>query len=196
MGITGSLGSGKTTCTGMFKKLGAVCIDADKIYHSLCKPQGVLYKKIISVFGEDVLTRNKKIDRKKLGKIVFRNRAVLNRLNRITHPAIIKTMKDKLSKLKKSKRSKMIVIDAPLLVEAGLVEMVDRLIVVQLNKKRLISRVRKLGMSKHEIVKRIRNQAPQASKIKLADYVIDNNGSLKQTKKQIKNIWEAISCKP
>lgn len=196
VGITGSLGCGKTTCTEMLRRFGAVCIDADKIYHRLLKPQGVLYKKIISAFGEDVLTRNKKIDRKKLGKIAFRNRTVLNRLNRITHPAIIKTMKDKLSNLKESKRPKIIVIDAPLLIEAGLVEIVDKLIVVKLSKKRAINRVRKLGMPKYEIIQRIRNQAPEALKIKLADYVIDNNGSLKQTKKQVKNIWEAISCKP
>lgn len=194
LGITGSFKSGKTTTARMFKRLGAACIDADRIYHQLLRTDAAIDKRIVSAFGEKVLNNNGKIDRKKLAKLVFGKKTALKRLTGITHPVIIKKMKSRLAELKKANQP-LIVIDAPLLVEVGLVKLVDRLVVVKAKRRHLINRAEKLGTSKTETIKRLSSQLPCSAKIKLADLVIDNNGSLKQTEKQVKNICRAISYK-
>lgn len=193
LGITGSFGSGKTTCAGMFKKLGASCVNADRIYHALIKPRASVYKKIVSVFGREILGRNKQIDRKRLAKLVFSKSQGLKELCQISHPAIIRRLRGELRKLKRIKSGAIVVIDAPLLIEAGKIRMVDKLIVVKASKKVQIARCRKQrGMSHSEVIKRIKVQAPLAKKLKLADYVIDNSGTLKQTRKQVRDIWESL----
>ncbi len=193
MGVTGSLASGKTTVVRMFQALGASGIDADRIYHELIRPQGLLYKRIVSTFGRGILGKTRQIDRKKLAKIVFSNRNALKTLSRITHPAIIRKIKERLSQLKRTKRCRVIVIDAPLLIEAGLIRLMDKLLVVKANKKNQVARCkRRKGLSRVEALKRIRRQIPLTKKIKLADYVIDNNGTLKQTRKQVNNIWKEV----
>lgn len=193
LGITGSFCCGKTTVAGMFRRLGASCINVDTIYHRLIKPRGLLYERIVSAFGQDVLGNNKQIDRKKLAKIVFGENEALKRLCRITHPAIIKRMNLELAKLKRAKGCVVIVIDAPLLIEARLLDVADKLIVVKASKRNQIARCkRQRGVPGAEVIKRIRSQAPQAEKVKLADYVINNNGTLRQTREQVKDIWRKV----
>ncbi|NQT00103.1 MAG: dephospho-CoA kinase [Candidatus Omnitrophica bacterium] len=194
VGITGSYKSGKTTCCKMFNSLGAVTIDADKIYHQLLKTSTILRKKIISAFGKQVLNSNQEIDRKKLAKVVFADKRALKKLTQITHPVIIRELKDKTAEYKKTNEGRVLIIDAPLLIEAGSIKLVDKLVVVKANKCEQIKRARgKAKISKAEIIGRINAQLAQKAKIKLADYVIDNNGSLKQTRAQVKNIWQQIS---
>jgi len=194
LAITGSFAGGKTTCARMFKKLDASVVDADKIYHQLIRPQRPLYKSIVSVFGREILNKNKQIDRKRLGKIVFNNRRSLKRLSSITHLAVIRKMKSEISRLKKAASGEIIVIDAPLLIEPGLAKMADKLVVVKTSKKKQIKRCKKQwGMSAAEATKRIKLQLPLKEKIRLADYVIDNNGTLQNTRKQVKNIWKQLN---
>ena len=175
----------------MFKGLGASVIDADKIYHQLISPGTSLYQRVISIFGREILKRNRRIDRKKLAQAVFNSRTSLKKLSQITHPAIISKMKIKLSKLKRAKGAKMAVIDAPLLIEAGSLEMVDKLIVIKTSGRNQIARCKRCWkLSRAEIVRRIKSQAPLKEKIKLADYVIDNNGTLRETREQVEDIWK------
>jgi len=190
LAVTGSFAGGKTTCARMFKNLGASVVDADKIYHRLIRPGRPLYKKIASVFGREILNKNKQIDRKRLGKIVFSNRRSLKRLTGITHPAVIRKMRSEVSRLKKAASGRIIIIDAPLLIEAGLAKMADRLVVVKTGRKNQIKRCKKQwGMSAAEATKRIKLQLPLKEKTKLADYVVDNNGTLRQTREQVQDIW-------
>ncbi|UCB57193.1 MAG: dephospho-CoA kinase [Candidatus Omnitrophota bacterium] len=192
LGITGSFASGKSSVAEMFRRLGARIIDADKIYHRLIKPPNPLYKKIVSVFGQDILRRNKYIDRKKLAERVFTDKEALNKLSQITHPVIIKEIKRRLKKIKPG----VVIIDAPLLIEAGLNKIVDKLIVVKINRKNQVIRCREQrGLSGDEIAGRNRAQVALSEKIKLADYVIDNNGTFKQTNEQVDKIWKKISVK-
>lgn len=194
LGVTGGFGSGKTTVAGMFKTLGAIGLDADKIYHELIKPKGLLYKRIISSFGREILGNHNKINRKKMAKLVFGKREALEKLCRLTHPVVIKKIRFNLSILKRANACGPIVIDAPLLIEAGLLDAVDKLIVVKIDKKKQLARCKKeRGLSCNEALRRIRAQAPMAKKIKLADYVVDNNGTLKQTREQVREIWKQIS---
>lgn len=196
LGITGSLASGKTAVAGMFARLGAKVIDADKIYHRLIKPASPLYKKIVSVFGEDILRKNKSIDRKKLAGIVFADKEALRKLSQVTHPLIIREIKRRLAQLKKVKGLKAVIIDAPLLIEAGLTGMTDKLIAVKINRKNQIARCKKQrGICTDEVARRSKHQLPLTKKIKLADYVIDNNGTLSQTREQVDEIWKKISAK-
>ena len=189
LGITGSFASGKTTVAKMFKELGVFVIDVDKIYHQLIKPKGPVYKRIVDSFGVAILKKNMEIDRIKLGKMVFGKKELLENLCKITHPAIIKKIEDELYNLNKMKNKNIIAIDAPLLIEAGMDKRVDKLIAVKIKRQlQFLRSKKKRGLHGAELIARIKSQIPLAKKIKLADYIIDNNGSLEQTLKQVKAI--------
>lgn len=186
IGITGSFGSGKSTAAKMFAKLGAYVIDADKVYHSLIRPGKSCYKKIVRHFGGAVLTRAGFIDREKLGKIVFKNKAKLRFLNNLVHPEISKEIK----RLTKSKKGN-IVIDAPLLIESGFYKEADKVVLVANKEKEQIKRIKdSRGLSSGETLGRIRMQMPFKKKLAFADFIIDNSGSKADTLTQIKEIWE------
>jgi len=190
LGLTGGIATGKTTVAKMFASFGAKVIDADRISHRLMDEDKKLKERIISVFSEDVLGKNGRIKRGRLAALIFDNPSALRRLNKIMHPAIISRIKKELKECKQ----KVAVLDAPLLIEAGLSELVDKLIVVKADEKIQVSRCRqKTGASKQEIKKRIRAQMPLSEKIAVADYVIDNNGRLDRTRKQVKEIWKGVN---
>jgi len=189
IGVTGSFGSGKTTVSGMFGKLGAGVIDADKTYHLMIKPGEVLYRKIIKNFGGAVLKKDRTIDRKKLSKIVFEDKAKLALLNKLAGGEIIKEMRSRL----RSRRGGALIVDAPLLIESGFYREMDKVVVVRADKKKQIGRLRARGaMSREEALKRIRTQMPLKEKSSFADFVIDNSGSREKTSRQVKEIWKTI----
>jgi len=190
LGLTGSFGSGKSTVARIFKSLGATVIDADRIAHQIIRPGSQIYKKIINIFGKDILKKNKAIDRDKLAQIVFNNKNLLKKLNQIMHPQIIRIIKDEI----KTSKSKLIILDAPLLIEAGLNNLVDKLIVVRLDTRQQIKRLLgKLSLKKSEILKRLNVQIPLEDKVRLADFVIDNSGTMGETEQQVKEVWEKMS---
>ncbi len=192
IGITGGVGTGKSVVTSMLGALGAAVIDADKIAHEAIMPGNATYKRVISVFGSGILCKNGRIDRKKLGKIVFGNKNKRLMLNRIVHPAVISEIKIELSKRRAQKR--IFALGAPLLIEAGLTDIVDMLIVVTVDRKTQIERsIRKWGLSRAQVEKRIRSQMPLSEKRRMADFIIDNGGSLYATKKEVKKIWREIN---
>ncbi|MBU1911973.1 MAG: dephospho-CoA kinase [Candidatus Omnitrophica bacterium] len=187
IGITGSFGSGKTTVAKMFAKLGAYAIDADKIYHSLIRPGKSCYKKIVRYFGKGILGRTGQIDKQKLGKIVFKDKAKLKTLNRLTHPEVIKEIK----KIIKAGKGKVIVIEAPLLIESGFYKQVDKVILVANDREEQVKRVREdRGLAAKETFKRIRMQMPFKKKLAFADFIIDNSGSKLDTLNQVTEIWK------
>jgi len=189
IGVTGSFGSGKSTVARMFGSLGAKVIDADRIARRLIRPKTKIYKKIIDSFGREILKANFLIDRHKLADIVFNNSQRLNRLNGIIHPEVIRVIKNQI----KTGGPRTVVLDAPLLIEAGLAGEADKIVVVKLNSKEQIRRLlNDSSMSKSEILKRIKAQMSLRHKIRLADFVIDNAGTVRQTKKQVIKIWEKL----
>ncbi len=185
LGLTGSFGSGKTTVAGIFRSFGAKIIDADKIAHGLIKPAGKIYKRIIHTFGKDILKKNRAVDRDKLAKIVFNNKALLIKLNSIMHPEVIRVIKEKM----KTSREREIILDAPLLIEAGLGKIVDKLIVVTVTREKQIKRIcKKTGLNRPDILKRIEAQISQNVKSRFANFIIDNSGTIEKTKKQVRQI--------
>ncbi len=187
IGITGALGTGKTTVAAMFEKKGAVRIDADKIAHELLAEDGDTREQIIAVFGESILTGSA-IDRRKLAEKVFLNKDKLGKLSDIMHPAIIKKIKDDAQ----SAGDKIVVIDAPLLMETGLDKFVDTVVVVTADKKTQLERVASRGMSREEAEIIIEKQMSLEEKVRLADFVIDNNGSTDKTKEGVEEVWQKI----
>jgi dephospho-CoA kinase len=189
IGLTGSFGSGKSTLAEIFRSYGAEVLDADKIAHKLIQPGMRVYRRLIKAFGKEILKQNKQIDRQHLAELAFSRKKLLAKLNRLTHPEIIKVIKKKL----KASGAKVVVLDAPLLIEAGLRDMVDKLIVVGIDRAKQLERLlRKTSLSRKDILTRLNSQLPLAKKITLADFVIDNSGTVSQTKKQTAEIWRKL----
>jgi len=188
-GVTGSFGAGKTTVSKIFSKLGAEVIDADKISHRIIKNNNKVYKKILSLFSENISDTSGRINRKKLAKIVFNSKRLLRKLCQIIHPAVISEIRKQIA-LKRRCACDVIIIDAPLLIEAKLISLVDRLVVVKAKREVQIRRIKeKMNLSKSEILKRINNQIPIRDKLTFADYVIDNSSSFSNAEKQVRDIW-------
>ncbi len=182
VGLTGGFGTGKSTVARMFGLFGARIIDADKISHGLIKPREEACRKIIRLFGKEILTKFGIINRRKLAGIVFSDRKSLAKINKIMHPAIIRRMKQEI----KSAKEDIVVLDAPLLLETGLDRLVDTVVVVNANLDNQIKRIQKrAALSKSEIIARIKSQIPLKKKLHLADFVIDNNGTIQNTRKQV-----------
>ncbi len=190
IGLTGSLSAGKTTAASMFKKMGAKIIDADELTHELMAPQGKCFKTIVREFGEKILL-NGKIDRKKLGFIVFRDVRKLKKLESIVHPAVRRQILEEIKNNRKTKG--ILILSVPLFFEGGYERYVDLTIVVKAHQHLSIQRAcDRLKISKAEALRRIRSQMPQSQKIRLADIIIDNSQTLKNTQEQVKKIWQHI----
>lgn len=189
LGLTGGFGSGKTTVAGILRSYGALILDADEIAHQCLSRGSSGYKKIVDTFGEGVLGKNKKIERKKLAAVVFSDRRRLEKLNKIIHPQVTGIIKKDI----RHSKNNIIVIDAPLLIEAGLERLADKLIVVKTGRRQQLKRIqKKLSLAKAEIFKRIKAQFPLERKVRMADFIIDNSGTRKQTRKQVKDIWKKM----
>ena len=185
------MGSGKSTVASFFAGMGAKTIDADGIGHELLSPGKACFRSVVRNFGKGIL-KNGKIDRAKLGAIVFKKRKALAQLERIIHPAVRREI---LAQIRRNKKS-VWVVDVPLLFEAGFDRFMDRTVVVTANRDKQIDRaVKKLNITRAEALQRIQRQMPQAQKIRRADFIIDNNGNISQTKQQVKRIWQKIQLK-
>ncbi|TFB07932.1 dephospho-CoA kinase [Candidatus Atribacteria bacterium MT.SAG.1] len=195
IGLTGGIVGGKSTVASMFRDLGAKIVDVDKLGHSVILPHRPAWEKIIRLFGKDILRNDLTIERKKLGKIVFTNPTLLKKLNKITHPEIIKLIKREidLAKNKTNSQEKILIIDAALIYEAKIDKLMDKIIVVYINKDEQVKRlVKRNNLSKEETLQRIKSQMSMKEKVKIADYVIDNSNSLDKTKEQVEKIWKKL----
>ena len=192
IGLTGSLGSGKSTVARMFARYGAVVIDADAIAHDALKVTGKAFVKIVRVFGKDIASENG-IDRRKLADIVFHDPKKLKQLTSIVHPIVLKEVRSRIKVLAQKSKINMAVVDAPLLIEAGWHKWVDYLIVVKASRDLQIRRVMaQRQMPRSEILRRLRSQMPIQQKINMADIVIDNKMNLKETQKQTHMIVQRL----
>lgn len=193
IGITGSLGTGKTTVAKIFKKLGAVVLDADEIAHRLIEPDTAAWKKIKDYFGAGILKKNGAINRRVLAEEVFADKRRLNKLCGIIHPLVYKEMLREVERIKKRNSGAVVALDVPLLLESGGRSKVDKLIVVTASRDVQLKRAMgKFGLIRADALRRIRAQMPLGEKIKAADFIIDNNGKLSATKKQAADIWKKL----
>ncbi|MDR0956839.1 MAG: dephospho-CoA kinase [Endomicrobium sp.] len=189
IGLTGGIASGKSESVKYFKELGVYSIDADAISHELTVFGTSYFNKIVQVFGQNILFSNMLLNRKKLANIIFSDKNAKLIVEEILHGKIIMRINEIVSQ-KKSKYAN-IMINAPLLFEIGLDKICDKVIVIwasyETQRKRLAMRD---GLNDEDVQKRIYSQMPVKEKIKLADFVINNNGSKKALKKCIYNFYK------
>lgn len=185
--ITGSISCGKSLVGSYLLQKGYNVIDADKIGHNILFDSEIM-NKIVFNFGNEIL-KNGNVDRKKLSELVFNDLKKLKILNEITHPKIKNIIKQKISEL----NSKIIFLDIALLYEANFLDLVDKVIVVHINEKtQLLRLMNRNNYNEKEALARINKQMSSSEKIKLADYVIDNNGKREETYLQIENILDKL----
>lgn len=189
IGITGSFGCGKTIIANIFKKYGFKVINVDMLYRNIYNKNKTLKTKIKNEFGT--------ASRNELKKIVFNDFKKLKKLNLLTHPLIIRELKKSIFKINKQYKAsdkKNIIIDAPLLFEAKATNLVDKIIVVKTNKNNSIKRVlKKKKYSKKETEQIIKSQMSLKKKLKYADFIINNNKSLRNTRKEVKGVIKKIN---
>jgi dephospho-CoA kinase len=190
IGVTGGLGTGKSTVAAMFKALGAVVLDADVIAHQVMEPKRLAWRTIVETFGESVLNDDQTVNRRTLASVVFRDEPRRKRLEAIIHPPVLRSIKQRLRRLRRVRRVRAVVLDVPLLVEAGAHTLVDALVVVtappEIQRERLKS---KYGWSDEETTARIDAQMELSAKVALADHVVDNGNGVDATRTQVKRIW-------
>ncbi len=193
IGLTGSFGTGKSTVAKIFQSLGAKVIDADEISHQLIRPGKSLHKRIFQEFGREVFSSDGSVDRKKLGELVFANPRTRMQLEKLMHPEIIKEIKKQI----RICRKRIVVLDAPLLIEAGLTSLADKLVVVvtsELTQKQRSLR-RDSSLTSTQIKNRLDAQIPLIKKLPMADFIIDNDKQLSKTKQEVRRIWQIIKCR-
>lgn len=189
IGLTGNIGTGKTTVSQILAKLGALIIDADKLGHELLQPHTHTWHEVVFSFGKDILKANDEIDRPKLGQIVFNNPKALAALNQIMHPKMYQIAKKKIEDSQKQ-GTKVIVLEAPLLIEANWTPFVHQIWVTTAPEAVIIERLKKQkGLDEPHILARLRSQMPQEAKIKQAHQVIDTNCSLADLETKVTELW-------
>ncbi len=189
IGLTGGIGSGKSTVSQFLAELGATIIDADKIGHEVLKPDTEAWGEVVASFGKQIVTVNGTIDRKNLGAIVFSNPEARAQLNQIMHPRIYEMVKAQLAEYQRQ-GTNVVVVEAPLLVEADWTLLVDEVWVTTAAEDTVLKRLReRTGLSKAESQARIRSQLPPEEKLKSADLVIDTDCNLDELKAKIRELW-------
>jgi dephospho-CoA kinase len=205
LGLTGGIASGKSVVGEMFVKLGAHLIQSDAVAHSLMQPGRAVYEEVVRRFGREILNPDGTIDRSRLAEAAFgtpgsappRVPPRVKELNEIVHPAVIDYEKQWMEEIGRRDANAIAIVEAALILEAGAGGRFDRLIVVTCHPEQRIQRfARRLQISeaeaRAEVTRRMAAQLPDEEKIKAADFVIDNSGSLEATGQQVQHIFAAL----
>ncbi|OLB98938.1 MAG: dephospho-CoA kinase [Nitrospirae bacterium 13_1_40CM_62_7] len=193
VGLTGGLATGKSSVARLFQDCGAIVIDADVLAREAVEPGRPAWRDIVRVFGKKVLQPDRALDRRTLGRIVFGNRAKMKQLNAIVHPRVAREQNRLTREIVSKEPDAVIIYDAPVLIEAGAHNRMNKIIVVAADQATQIKRLcNRSHFSRAEALRRIRSQLPLAQKIKLADYVIDGTLSFEQTKNEVQRIYAQL----
>jgi dephospho-CoA kinase len=195
IGLTGGIGSGKSTVSQLLAELGAFIIDADKVGHEIYLPGKEAWKQVTAAFGNDILAPDQTIDRKKLGAIVFGSEDARKQLNSIVHPLMFKEIGQRIKAKRAEGFTKPIVLEAAILIEANWLPLVDEVWVVVTNKSAVIERVAtQRGLSAKDTEARIASQLADAERLKHASLVITNDGSLDDLKQRVNEAWNRVGA--
>lgn len=194
IGLTGGLASGKTRIASMFAALGAQVLNADSIAHKALYKKTICYKQVIKKFGLSILNADDSINRKKLARLAFVDNKKQQQLCQVIHPWVFAYIKKKIKKVEKSKAVKAVIVEMVLLIESGFYKEMDKILLVKATTAQQFSRaILKRKMTLAQVKQRIRFQLGFNQKSKYADYIIDNRGELKDTRKIVKKVWKSIS---
>lgn len=193
IGVTGNIGSGKSTVCQILAKLGATIIDADKLAHEAYKPNSQTWQELISAFGKDIVKANGEIDRQKLGQMVFSDSNALAQLNQIVHPRAYCMAKEQIE-IYRRQAVKIVAVEATLLIEAGWANLVDKVWLVIAPDDIVTQRLTQYKeMSESQLLARLKSQMPAREKMKYANEVIYNNGDIPQLEARVTELWHKLS---
>jgi len=193
IGLTGGIGSGKSTIARFLGELGAVIIDADKVGHEALKPGTEIWREVVASFGRQIVTNDGTIDRKKLGDIVFRDPDSLSRLNHIMHPRMYDMVKARLEEYRRQGVA-LAVVEAPLFLEAGWTPLVDEVWVVVAPEPAVLEQLKvRAELTESQVRARIRSQMRDEEWVKQAHVVINNNGSLDELRAKVEKLWPRLA---
>jgi dephospho-CoA kinase len=205
VGLTGGIAAGKSVVGEMFVALGARLVQADRIAHSLMQPGEAVYNEVVRHFGREILNRDGSVNREKLAEAAFgpakaagsKLASRIEELNRIVHPVVIRSQDAWMQEMGRQDPHAVAIVEAALILEAGASKHFDRLVVVTCNEEQRVARFAArqkidLEAARKEVVRRMAAQLPDEEKIKAADYVIDNSGSIENTREQARQVWHQI----
>lgn len=192
LGLTGGIASGKSTADEFFKKKKIPIIDSDLIAHKIMEIGQNGYKAVVDYFGTDILNDDQTINRRKLGGIVFNDKAKLKKLNELTHPLVHQEIKQQMARYR-ANQEKLVVIDVPLLFESGFESLCNGVLVISITPELQIERLMKRNdFTKKEAIARINNQMPLSEKEKRATYVVANTGTIDDLEKKLSDLLQEI----
>jgi dephospho-CoA kinase len=200
VGLTGGIAAGKSVVGEMFAALGVHVIQADEIAHQLMQPGQAVYREVVAHFGSTVLNPDGSVNRARLAEVAFGGPGKpprVEELNQIVHPGVIRRQEEWMADVARRDPHAIAMVEAALILEAGMAEGLDRLVVVtcrpQQRGERWAHRLKvDQEMARREVARRMAAQLPDEEKIKAADYVVDNSGSLDETARQVKTIYAEL----
>ena len=195
VGLTGGIACGKSTVGEMLVRRGAHLLQADLLAHQLYAPEGALYDEVVRHFGREILDQDGTINRASLARVAFPNR--IGELNAIVHPAVIKAQNQWMSDIARKNPHGIAVVEAALLIEAGVAKDFDKIIVVTCDFEHRVERYAErarisLAAALSEVERRSAAQLPDEEKIRHADYGIENSGATEDTERQVEEIWNKL----
>ena len=192
VGLTGGIACGKSTVAAMLRDLDLTILDADPLVHEMLESGQPVYEEVVREFGSEILTPDKKIDRAKLGAIVFADHTRLERLDQIIHPRVMDVITKWFAVLDRPGGPPMAIVEAALLIEAGYRGKLDRLVVVRCDPEQQLARLRARGLTEEQARQRITAQMPSDEKARMADDVISSSGSFEDTRQQVERLADTL----
>lgn len=194
VGLTGGMGSGKSTASGMFQRLGAEVIDADALCRELMEPEQPAWREIVETFGPEILQPDQRLDRKKLAERVFSNPGDRRRLEAILHPRVFEEERRRFEAIADKNPGAVVILDAALLIESGNYRKVDQVVVVTCPEEEQVRRLlARGGFDETEIRRRLACQMPAQEKIRYANHVIQNDSTLEHLEQQVNSLYRRFS---
>jgi len=195
-GLTGSIATGKSTVSAILKDLGAFIVDADKIARDVVAPGMKAWEEIVRVFGKDVLQKTGEIDRESLARIVFNDNVMRSKLEEIIHPEVMRVIDEEIRSIKSHSSDAVVILDVPLLIEVGMHEGMNEVIVVYCPEDMQIMRLMiRDNISREEALKKVRAQMPIEKKRHLATLLIDTSATVDETCKQVEVAYARLRLK-
>jgi dephospho-CoA kinase len=193
VGLTGGIGSGKSTVAKALAELGAPIFDADKVGHEIYRPDGPAYREVVAAFGEVIVAADGTIDRKKLGPIVFAEPAQLKRLESIVHPRMFERMGEMVAEMRAQGIRAPIVIEAAILIEAHWQPLFNEIWLVVAPRDKVIERVEaERGLKPEQTEARIKAQLSDDERREHASLVIDNSGTIEELRVKVTELWREL----
>jgi dephospho-CoA kinase len=193
IGLTGGIACGKSTVSQMFVRLGGYLIDFDRLAHDVQEPKKPAWRDIVDCFGENILAPDRRIDRIKLGNIVFKHPEKLQKLNEMVHPRVYEAWRLRLDEITAENPRAIVFSDIPLLFEGGMQHLFDLTILVMIEPEEQIRRLMARNhICRDDAARRLACQMPIGEKVALADIVIDNSCAVEETEKKVKRIWRDL----